>query len=538
MATAAPGRASRAGEAPPSPPRPHPGPTRGVAALPVTNRGLLTLGVMMATIMQILDTTIANVALPHMATQLGATADTITWVLTSYIVASAIAIPITGWLSDQVGSRNLFLIATVGFVVASALCGAAQTLPEMVGFRVLQGISAAFLNPLSQTVMLDINPPERQAKAMSIWGMGIMVGPIMGPVIGGYLTDNFNWRWVFYVNLPVGVVTFAILWFLLPSRPIRKREFDLFGFSLLSLGISALQLMLDRGQSKDWFSSTEIWIEMIVAAVTLWMFAVHLFTARRPMFERELWKNRNLVTAIFFMLVIGLVMMAVMALLPTMLQSLYGYSVFQTGLLLMPRGFGVIVTMMVAAQLQQRGFDMRWAIGLGMGIAAFSLWQMSQWTLVMGSTAFVISGFIQGLGLGLVFMPLNGMAFADLPPHYRTEGASLMNLMRNVGASVGISVVTTMLARSVQQSHEYLGAHVTASALNNLDPNLLRAFGGMGAAVLGVIDGIVNQQAAMIAYLNDYWAMAIVTALSVPLVILLRRPKAALAKPDPAAAGH
>ncbi|MEI9927111.1 MAG: DHA2 family efflux MFS transporter permease subunit [Sphingomonas sp.] len=425
---------------------------------------------MMATIMQILDTTIANVALPHMATQLGATADTITWVLTSYIVASAIAIPITGWLSDRFGSRNLFLIATVGFVVASAMCGAAQTLPEMVAFRVLQGISAAFLNPLSQTVMLDINPPERQAKAMSIWGMGIMVGPIMGPIIGGYLTDNFDWRWVFYVNLPVGVVCFAILWFLLPSRPIRKRPFDLFGFSLLSVGISALQLMLDRGQQQDWLSSTEIWIEMVVAAITLWMFTVHLFTGKRPMFERELWKDRNLVTAIFFMLIIGLVMMATMALLPPMLQSLYGYSVFQTGLLLMPRGFGVVVTMMVAAQLQQRGFDMRWTIGLGMAIAAVSLWQMSHWTLVMGSNAFIVSGLIQGLGLGLVFMPLNAMAFAGLPAHYRTEGASLMNLTRNVGASVGISIVTTMLSRGVQTSHEYLGSHVTASALNGLDP--------------------------------------------------------------------
>lgn len=534
MATAAPSRGGGAAATPAAPPLP----AAGVAALPVANRGLLTLGVMMATIMQILDTTIANVALPHMATALGATADTITWVLTSYIVASAIAIPITGWLSDQIGSRNLFLIATVGFVIASALCGAAQTLPEMVAFRVLQGISAAFLNPLSQTVMLDINPPQRQAKAMSIWGMGIMVGPIMGPVIGGYLTDNFNWRWVFYVNLPVGVVTVAILWFLLPSRPIRKRQFDLFGFSLLSIGISSLQLMLDRGQQQDWFSSTEIWIEALVAAITLWMFIVHLFTGKRPMFERELWKDRNLVTAIGFMLVIGLVMMATMALLPPMLQQLYGYSVFQTGLLLMPRGFGVVVTMMVAAQLQQRGFDMRWSVGLGMAIAAVSLWQMSHWTLVMGSWPFILSGLVQGLGLGLVFMPLNGMAFAGLPPHFRTEGASLMNLMRNVGASVGISIVTTMLSRGIQTSHEYLGANINASALSGLDPNLLRALGGAGEAALGTINGIVTQQAAMIAYLNDYYAMAIVTALSVPLVLLLRRPKGPMAKPDPGAAGH
>ncbi|MBC9032060.1 DHA2 family efflux MFS transporter permease subunit [Sphingomonas sp. JC676] len=533
MATAAPGRASGAGKASPVPARPEP----GGAALPVKYRGLLTLGVMMATIMQILDTTIANVAIPHMQASLGATRDTINWVLTSYIVASAIAIPITGWLSDRIGSRNLFLIATVGFVIASAMCGAAMTLEEMVAFRILQGITAAFLNPLSQTVMLDINKPQDQGRAMSIWGMGIMVGPIMGPLIGGYLTDNFNWRWVFYVNLPVGVVCFAILWWLLPSRPIRKRQFDIMGFSLLSIGIASLQLMLDRGQDQDWFSSIEIWIEMLVAVIALWMFAVHLFTAKNPMFERELWKHRNLVTGIFFMLVIGLVMMATMALLPPMLQNLYGYSVFQTGMMLMPRGFGVVLTMFAGAQLIQRGWlDPRWSVGVGLLIAAFSLWEMSGWTLEMGSTPFIISGFVQGLGLGLVFMPLNGLAFSGLPPHFRTEGSSLLNLTRNVGASVGISAVSAILAQGIQRSHQYLGEHVTASTMNGLGA-IAQQLGASGAMVTGMVDAEVNRQAAMIAYLNDFWLMAIVTAVSVPLVLLLQKPKAPVEN-DPAAAGH
>lgn len=533
MATAAPGRASRAGEASPAPPRPQ----SGGAALPVKYRGLLTVGVMMATIMQILDTTIANVAIPHMQASLGATRDTINWVLTSYIVASAIAIPITGWLSDRIGSRNLFLLATVGFVIASAMCGAAQTLEEMVAFRLLQGISAAFLNPLSQTVMLDINPPEKQARAMSIWGMGIMVGPIMGPLIGGYLTDNFDWRWVFYVNLPVGVVTFAILWFLLPSRPIRQRPFDIFGFTLLALGIAGLQLMLDRGQDQDWFSSTEVWVEMLIAIIAFWMFLVHLFTAKNPMFERELWKHRNLVTGIFFMLVIGLVMMATMALLPPMLQNLYGYSVFDAGLLLMPRGVGVLITMFLGAQLIQRGWlDPRWSVGVGLAIAAASLWQMSSWTLMMGSTPFIISGFVQGLGLGLVFMPLNGLAFAGLPPHFRTEGSSLLNLTRNIGASVGISIVSALLAQNIQRSHQYLGEHITESTMNGLGA-VARQLGASGAMVTGMVDAEVNRQASMIAYLNDFWLMAIVTAVSVPLVLLLQKPKTRVEN-DPAAAGH
>ncbi|RYD53727.1 MAG: DHA2 family efflux MFS transporter permease subunit, partial [Sphingomonadales bacterium] len=448
------------------------------------------------------------------------------------------AIPITGWLSDRVGSRNLFLWSTVGFVIASAMCGMAQNLEQMVVFRIFQGICAAFMNPLSQTVMLDINPPERQAKAMAIWGMGIMVGPILGPVIGGWLTDNFNWRWVFFVNLPLGAICVAILWWLLPSRPVRRRPFDLFGFALLAIGISALQLMLDRGQGEDWFGSTEIWIEMLVAMVALWMFVVHMATAKHPMFERALWRNANLVTAMFFMLVIGVVMMATMALLPPMLQNLYGHSVFDTGILLMPRGFGVVLTMAISARLIQRGMDPRILVGLGMVLAAYSLWQMTHWSLEMGTWPVIVSGFVQGLGMGLVFMPLNGMAFATLAPHQRTEGASLINLARNIGASVGISLVTTILARSIQQSHAALVPNITAQNLGTIDPNLLQMLGGSGDAVLAMANAEINRQAAMIGYLNDFYAMAILTALSVPLVIFLRKPKGPMEKPDPAAAGH
>ena len=516
--------------------RPAPPPADG-AALPVHNKGLLTFGVMLATIMQILDTTIANVALPHMQTALGATADTITWVLTSYIVASAIAIPITGWVSDRIGSRNLFLISIVGFIIASALCGAAQNLEEMVLFRVLQGIAAAFMNPLSQTVMLDINRPQDQQKAMAVWGMGIMIGPILGPVLGGWLTENFNWRWVFYVNLPLGVICLAILWWLLPSRPIRKRGFDLFGFSLLAIGIGALQLMLDRGQGEDWFSSPEIWVETLAAMIALWMFAVHMALGRNPMFERSLWKNRNLVTALAFMQVVGVVMMATMALLPPMLQTLYGYPVIDTGLLLMPRGVGVLVTMGISARLVARGVDPRLLVGTGFALAAWSLWDMTQWTLTMGSMPFIVSGLVQGLGMGLIFMPLNGMAFATLPPQQRTEAASLLNLSRNIGASIGISLVTTILARSTQVSHSDLAQHITAERLQTLDPGLLANLGGSTDSVLAMANAEVTRQAAMIAYLNDFHAMMIVTMLAIPLVVFLKRPRAQIAN-DPAAAGH
>jgi MFS transporter, DHA2 family, multidrug resistance protein len=514
-------------------------PAEGVAALPVRHRGLLTIGVMLATIMQILDTTIANVALPHMQASLGATADTISWVLTSYIVASAIAIPITGWLADRVGSRNLFLVSTIGFIGASALCGMATNLPEMVAFRILQGIFAAFLNPLSQTVMLDINPPEKQASAMSVWGMGIMIGPIAGPVLGGWLTDNFDWRWVFYVNLPVGVICMGLLWWLLPSRPVRKRPFDVTGFALLSLGIAALQLMLDRGQGEDWFQSGEIWVEGLIAFTALWLFGAHLMTAKKPMFDRELFANRNMLTAMLFMIVVGVVMMATMALLPPMLQTLYGYPVLDTGILLMPRGFGVLISMAIASRLVQRGLDPRIPVGIGFAVAALSLWEMTSWTIEMGARPIVISGFIQGIGMGLIFMPLNGMAFATLQPQYRTEGSSLLNLFRNIGASVGISAVTTVLARSVQTSHADLVPNISPERLNSIDPALLQGLGGSADTLLAMADGLINQQALMIAYLNDFWLMAIVTAASVPLVLFLKRPpRSRPVENDPAAAGH
>ncbi|MES2755014.1 MAG: DHA2 family efflux MFS transporter permease subunit [Pseudomonadota bacterium] len=499
-------------------------PQPGVAALPVGRRGLLTIGVMGATIMQILDSTIANVALKDMQAALGATADTVTWVLTSFIVASAVAIPITGWLSDRFGSRNLFLAAVGGFIAASMLCGLATGLEEMVAFRILQGIFAAFINPLSQTVMLDINPPERQAKAMSIWGMGIMVGPIMGPVIGGWLTDNYNWRWVFYVNLPIGIVCLAILWALLPTRPRNARRFDLFGFTLLAVAIASFQLMLDRGQSEDWFQSGEVIVEGCVALAAAWMFVVHLFTGKNPMFDRELFANRNLVTSLGFMLVVGVMTMATMALLPPMLQRLFGYPVLDTGLLLMPRGVGVVVTMALSAAFVTRGGDPRLMIAGGLLICAYSLWEMTHWTLAMGAQQFVVVGFVQGLGMGMVFMPLNAMAFATLPPHYRTEGSSLMNLARSIGASAGISAVTAVLARNIQTNHMELGGRITTYSLDSIDPSITSAFGSLGQTALALLDLEVNRQAAMIAYLNDFKLIMILNLIGLPLLFLMRRP--------------
>ncbi len=501
-----------------------PEPLEDRAALHTDHRGLLTFGVMAATIMQILDTTIANVALPHMEASLSATADTITWVLTSYIVASAVAIPLTGWMSDRFGSRNLFLSAVAGFILASMLCGLATNLEEMVAFRLLQGIAAAFMNPLSQTVLMDINPKSKQASAMSVWGMGIMIGPILGPVIGGWLTENYDWRWCFYVNVPVGIACFAILWALLPSRGTKQRKFDLFGFTTLAVALSTFQLMLDRGQTQDWFSSWEVWTEGMIALSAAWMFVVHMVTAKNPMFDRSIFANRNLITGMCFMAVNGVLMTATLALLPPMMQNLFNYPVLTTGLLLMPRGIGIMASMAVAGRLTARGFDPRLLVGSGLLIVTYSLWEMTGWTVEMGSTPFIVTGLTQGIGLGLIFIPLNIIAFATLSPQYRTEGSSLMNLFRNIGGSAGISIVTALLARNIQISHLELGGHITAYSLSSIDPSITSVLGSAGETVTAMMDAAVNQQAAMVAYLDDFKLMMFLTMGALPLVLLLRRP--------------
>ncbi|WP_417621785.1 DHA2 family efflux MFS transporter permease subunit [Parasphingorhabdus sp.] len=488
------------------------------------NRALLTVAIMGASVIQILDATIANVALPHMQTSLGATLDSVTWVLTSYIVASAIAMPITGWLADRIGGRELFLIAVIGFVISSMLCGLATNLEEMILFRVIQGISGAFIAPLSQTAMLDINPPERHAKAMAIWGMGIMVGPILGPVIGGWLTESYSWRWCFYVNVPLGAVTITVLWALLPRKPVTRRKFDHLGFWALAIGLASLQMMLDRGAQLDWFDSWEIRIEALLALAGFWIFIVQMATARNGLFSRVMLTNRNYATSLIFMLVIGVVMFANMALLPPMMQNLFGYPVIDTGLLLAPRGVGVLISMAVAGQLLGK-VDARHLVGAGFLIVIFSLWQMSHWSLQMDWRPFVISGLIQGLGMGLVFIPLNTLAFSSLPPELRTDGSSLLNLGRSLGASIGISVVSTFLGSNIQTSHQDLGSHITSSTINSIDASTIDRFPGIADPAMAMVNMLINQQAAMIAYINNFWLIMWLTIAAFPLLLLLRPAK-------------
>ena len=495
------------------------------ALLEVRNQPLLMIGIMCASLIQILDTTIANVAIPHMESSLGATAESITWVLTSYILASAVAMPITGWLADRFGGRRLFILAVIGFIITSMMCGVAQNLEEMVIFRALQGVTGAFIPPLSQSFMLDTSRPSRHPQVMAIWGLGIMIGPILGPVLGGWLTESANWRWVFFVNLPIGLLALAILMAELPHREAKARKFDLFGFLMLGISLTALQLMLDRGTQQDWFASGEIWLYAVVAASTGWIAMVHFITDADPLFDKAIFADRNFVIALIFMLIVGVVMFANMALLPPMLQGLFGYGVIDTGIVLMPRGVGVMLSMQLSGLLIRRGVDARIIVATGFAIAAWSQWLMAGWSLQADNWHFITTGLIQGLGLGLVFIPLNVTAFSTLQGRLRTDGSSLLNLSRSIGASVGISITTALLGANIQTSHEVLGGHVTSATTDLIDLSTIDRFQSAGDAILRMIDGEVNRQAAMIAYVDDFYLMMWLTLAAIPFAFMMRPAK-------------
>ena len=482
------------------------------------NRPMITVSIMLATLMQTLDSTIANVALPHMQGTLSASQDEITWVLTSYIVAAAIATPLTGWLSDRFSVKRLLAFSIAGFTIASALCGMSETLTEIVASRLLQGIFGASLVPLSQSILLDINPREKQGQAMAVWGMGVMVGPILGPTLGGWLTDSYNWRWVFFINLPIGAFAlFGVLTFLPSKEPRHDVKFDALGFATLALAIGALQAMLDRGEQLDWFGSNEIVTEALLASISFAFFLVHTATVgKTSFFKSELLKDRNFATGTFFIFVIGAVMYATRALLPPMLQTLMNYPVATTGLVTAPSGAGTMIAMLFAGRLLKR-IDARLLLLSGFLISAFALWQMMHYTIVLSASDIVWPGVIQGFGLGLVFVPLSALTFSTLTPQLRADGTATYSLMRNIGSSIGISIVQTLMTRGTQVAHSDLAANV------NLFNPLMRPMLESGSAYdLAAMNVSITQQAAMIAYLNDFKLMFVATLLVVPLLLLIR----------------
>jgi len=483
------------------------------------NRGAITVSIMLASIMQALDNTIANVALPRIQGSLSATQDQMAWVLTSYIICAAIMTPLSGWLAGQVGRKRVFLFSVAGFTIASAACGLAQTLPQIVMARMFQGLCGAALIPMSQAVLLDINPPSHHARAMAIWVMGVTIGPILGPALGGWLTDHYNWRWVFYINVPFGILSFAGIATFMSETQIHRSRFDFFGFTTLSVAIGALQLLLDRGELKAWFDSPEIRIEAIVCGIALYLFVVHMLTTtRHPFVSPALFKDRNFLAGNVFIFVVGVVLFATLALLPALLQNLMDYPVVTTGLVTAPRGIGTLVAMFIVGRLMGK-LDVRLVIAAGFGLTAFSCFQMTHFDLAMDPTPVIWSGLVQGLGTGFVYVPLASVTFATLAPRLRNEGTALFSLMRNLGSSVGISVVETLLTRKTQIMHARLAEHVTPfnPALAAQAPDAMWTTNG-----LAMLNHAVTNQASIIAYLNDFKLMLVLTLVTIPLVALLR----------------
>ena len=499
----------------------------GVAAHAPAHRGPITVSVMLATIMQALDTTIANVALPHMQGSLGATYDQISWVLTSYIVAAAIVMPLTGFLSARFGRKRVFMASLVGVTITTLLCGAAMNLTQIVLFRLLQGVFGASLVPLSQAVLLDTYPRERHGPAMALWGLGVMVGPILGPTLGGWLTEYYDWRWVFYINLPFGLLAwFGLGLYVRETEIDATRRFDLMGFAMLSLGIGALQMMLDRGGTLDWFASTEIVVEAMLAGLGLYLFVAHIFTHEHPFIEPALFRDRNFSVGLLFIFVVGMILLTTMTLLPPFLQGLLGYPVVDVGLLLAPRGIGTMISMFVVGRLSGR-VDARLQLVLGLLLASFSQWEMTQFDLDITGWDVVRTGIVQGLGLGFLFVPLSTIAFSTLAPRLRTEGTALFSLVRNIGMSIGVSVVITKLSSNVQANHAGLAQFIEpfsfalrqAAASGAVDPGT-----PLG---LSLLDAEVTRQAVTLASLQAFRMMTWVPLAALPLVLLLRgRPAA------------
>lgn len=488
---------------------------------PHTRRLLITICAMTATIMQALDTTIANVALPYMQGSLSASLDQINWVLTSYIVAAAIMTAPVGWLADRFGRKTVFIACVGGFTIASLLCALAQNIEQMVLFRLLQGMAGAALVPLSQSVLLDAYSVEERGSAMAMWGVGVMLGPIMGPTIGAWLTDNYSWHWVFLINLPIGIATVAgMLLFMHETKRQEHLRFDWFGFIALAVGIGSLQMLLDRGEQIGWFDASEAWVEAIISATGFYYFFAHSLTTNEPFVRFEMFKDRNFVSGVVFMLVIGVVLFGTMALVTPFMQNLLGYPIQTAGFLLGSRGVGTLMTMMAAPRLMKL-VQPRYLILTGLLITAGTLYEMSGWNLNVNQWTIVTTSIGQGIGLGLLFVPVTSVAFLTLPGHMRNGATSMTTLVRNIGSSIGISMVIAQLTSTTTIMHARIGEGITPFNGNLQMQDVGTTLNLATDTGKATLDAMITQQAALIAYLNNFKLLMVLTLLMVPLVMLI-----------------
>ena len=496
--------------------------TAAAASLsPAARRTLLTICTMTATIMQALDTTIANVALPYMQGSLSASQDQISWVLTSYIVAAAVMTAPVGWLSDRFGRKKLFLVCVGGFTVASLLCALAQNIEQIVAFRLMQGMCGAALVPLSQSVMLDAYPLEQRGQAMGIWGVGVMLGPIMGPTLGGWLTENYSWHWVFLVNLPVGIVTvLGLIVFMDETERHEHLRFDWFGFLALAAGIGSMQLMLDRGEQLGWFGAPEIVAELIISIAGFYYFFAHSLTTDEPFVRFAIFKDRNFLVGCFFMLIMGLMLFSSMALSAPFIQNVLNYPIESAGWLLASRGLGTLVGMMMIGRLL-RIIEARWLILAGLALTAMTMYQMTGFTDNTSGRTIVLCGLVQGLGMGLVFIPLSTVAFLTLAPRFRTDGTAMLTLVRNVASSAGISVVIANLTNMTTTFHSQLAEHISPfnDALQN--PDVTRWLDLATDQGRALADQMITLQAVIMAYANDFMLLTAICVAAIPFVFAI-----------------
>jgi MFS transporter, DHA2 family, multidrug resistance protein len=494
------------------------------------SRLFLTLAVMSATVIQVLDTTIVNVALPHMAGELSASIDQISWVLTSYIVAASVVMPMTGYLTDRLGRRRYLLISIAGFVIASTLCGIATSLTEIVLFRLLQGVFGASLVPLSQAIMVDSYPTHERGKALAIWGMGVMVAPILGPTIGGWLTESINWRWNFYINVPIGVLSFLLAARHVPETPVKARGMDWWGLVFLAMFIGGLQYVLDRGQQEDWFASTAIRVSAAVLVAGLAMFVMHAIHSRREtLFSLKLFADRNFAAASIVGGAMGLSLFGGMLLQPVLLENLLQYPTFDTGVAMVPRGIGSLISMLIVGRLLGN-VGAKPLIYFGIATGILGAWMLTHVGFDASATTLIVPLILQGVGVGFVFVPLSAVAFATLPGALATEAAGVYSLIRSIGSSIGISIVSVSMTRGAQASWGALRGHVDPyrpEVQQYLDPLHLKVHG----AGLALIARETALQAQMLGLLRAFWVIVVSFLVMIPLVMLLKPGRAAHAPP-------
>lgn len=488
---------------------------------PGPRRTLVTVCAMTATIMQALDTTVANVALPYMQGSLSASLDQVSWVLTSYIVASAIMTAPIGWLASRFGRKKLFILCAAGFTIASAMCGLSQDISQMVISRFLQGMFGAALVPLSQSLMLDAYEPHERTTAMSIWGMGVMLGPIMGPTLGAWITETYSWHWAFFINVPFGIVTVVGLAIFMDETPVNtKLRFDWFGFAALAIGIGSLQMMLDRGEQLGWFDSPEIVMWAIIAALGLYYFFAHSLTTNEPFVRFDIFKDRNFLGGCLFMAVMGGVLFSTLALVSPFLQQVVGYPVMTAGLLLAARGAGTLIAMTSVRRILFY-VEARTLIFAGLALTAYTLWGMAFFTNDTSPWTIVFYSMLQGFGFGLVFVPLNTVSFLTLPQHLRTDGASMLTLIRNIASSIGISVVIAELSRNTTANHAVLSEFINPFNLALQFPDIASVIDLSTDAGRAMAEQIVYLQAQILAYGADFWLIMLLTLGSLPLVMVI-----------------